>query len=308
MNILLAVDGSAYSLAAAAAIAHRPWPPGSAVKILCVVKLPFAPTAETRTLPDSEYSQLESAAMQQAQEAVDAAHARLKASHGAQGTPLTITMDIQLGQPQDVILTQAEQGGADLIMLGSRGLGGFQRFLLGSVSSAVATHAPCSVEVVRLDEAHPIGAPGLKILLAVDGSSSSNAAVREVARCLWPLGSTVKIIGVAEPAKPLTPELWLLPNTYYQEGEKQLEEQVRATVAQAAAQFASPTLTILQEVGKGQVRNVLLTDAENWGADLIVLGSRGLGGVKRLLLGSVSSAVLSHAACSVRIVRERPAA
>lgn len=79
-------------------------------------------------------------------------------------------------------------------------------------------------------------------------------------------------------------------------------------VAQAAAQFASPTLTILKEVGKGQVRNVLLAEAENWDADLIVLGSRGLGGVKRLLLGSVSSAVLAHANCSVRIVRERPVA
>ena len=71
MNILLAVDGSDHSLAAAETIANRPSPPGSAVKILSVVGWPCTPIGETRSLPDSEYSRLESAAMEQAKERKD---------------------------------------------------------------------------------------------------------------------------------------------------------------------------------------------------------------------------------------------
>jgi nucleotide-binding universal stress UspA family protein len=115
----------------------------------------------------------------------------------------------------------------------------------------------------------------------------------------------VKILGAAEPPQPLTPKSWAMPGNYYQEWEKSLEDQARAAVEKAAVQLAGMALTVLPEVIKGQARDVILNAAENWGADLIVLGSRGLGGFERLLLGSVSHAVVTHAHCSVKIVRER---
>jgi nucleotide-binding universal stress UspA family protein len=310
MNILLAVDGSDHSLAAAETIANRPWPPGSAVIIISVVRLPFTPTAETRSLPDSDYSRLERAAMKQAKEAVDEALARIIPGNASREKPLTITSDILLGQQQETILAQSEDWGADLIVLGSRGLGGFKRFLLGSVSGAVPTHANCSVEVVRVDERRPVKRSHMKILLAVDGSTYSDTAVNEVSGRPWPANSEVKIISAVESLQSLRPESWGLPPESYRKVENALEEQARAAVEKAAARFpktTGQTVAVLSEVIPGRARDAILDEAENWGADLIVLGSRGLGGITRLLLGSVSSAVLSHANCSVEIARQRRA-
>jgi nucleotide-binding universal stress UspA family protein len=138
----------------------------------------------------------------------------------------------------------------------------------------------------------------------IGGESLGFAGAVSLARP-WPEGSAVKIIGAAEPPKPLTPESWAMPQNYYEEWEKALEDQARAAVEKAAAQFSGKALAVLPEVIKGQARDVILKEAESWGADLIVLGSRGLGGFERLLLGSVSHAVATHAQCSVKIARER---
>ena len=84
----------------------------------------------------------------------------------------------------------------------------------------------------------------------------------------------------------------------------------RAALEKVAARFRQTTrrtVAVLSEVIPGRARDVILDEAENWWADLIVLGSRGLGWITRLLLGSVSSAALSHANCSVEIARQRRA-
>lgn len=146
MKILLAVDGSDYSNAAVDAVAERPWPEGSVVKIICAIELPFTPTPETWALPESYYSQLEQAAKEQAESAVGEARHRLQAGRPA---PLEAVTETRAGRAEDVILDEAEKWSADLIVLGSHGYRAFKRFLLGSVSHAVATHAPCSVEIVR---------------------------------------------------------------------------------------------------------------------------------------------------------------
>jgi nucleotide-binding universal stress UspA family protein len=304
MKILLAVDGSAESLAAAEVIASRPWPPDSQVRILSVIKLSFTPTEETRALPDSDYSRLEREAREQAQEAIDAALVRLKATNETRTSPLILSNEMLVGQPQEIILDEADRWEADLILLGSRGLGGFKRFLLGSVSSAVATHANRSVEIVRVDDTHPISKAALKILLAVDGSKGSATAVDAILERPWPADTTVKIISAAEPPQ-LPAEPWGMPGNYFAEWEKTIANTAHAAVKQAADRLADTSLTVAPVVLKGQARAVILTEAENWGADLIVLGTRGMGGFKRLLLGSVSSAVISHAPCSVLLARRR---
>jgi nucleotide-binding universal stress UspA family protein len=152
MKILIAVDGSTYSQAAVNEVARRPWPAGSSVKVISVMKLPFIPTAETRSLPESDYSRLERAMRERASAAVTDAVERLRASNADREAPLEITSEIIIGHPSEEILDQAEQWKADLIVVGSRGLGGFKRFLLGSVSQAVVQHAKCSVEIVRTGE------------------------------------------------------------------------------------------------------------------------------------------------------------
>lgn len=146
MKILLATDGSECSLGAVDAVADRPWPEGSVVKVLSVMELPYLPTTETWMLPETYFKEVEGATRERAEEAVNQARDRLKSSTTNE---LEIRTEIESGSAKDVILNTAENWGADLIVIGSHGVSGWQRFLLGSVSHAVATHAHCSVEIVR---------------------------------------------------------------------------------------------------------------------------------------------------------------
>jgi nucleotide-binding universal stress UspA family protein len=149
MRILLAVDGSEFGDASVEEIATRPWPPGSEVHAISVIHLPFTPTPETWALPDSYYFQLEKAGRELAGSAIDRAISRLRDSNTRREAPLTLTGETVVGHAAETIIETAKKWGADLIALGSHSRHGFTRFLLGSVSHAVASHAPCSVEIVR---------------------------------------------------------------------------------------------------------------------------------------------------------------
>ncbi|HEY7182841.1 MAG TPA: universal stress protein [Blastocatellia bacterium] len=146
MKILLATDGSDCSKAAARSVAERPWPANSEVMILSAMEIPYAPTTEAWVLPDSYYRELERVAKEQAEAAVKYAAEQFSSGKTA---GLEITTKIMSGSARDVILDEAERWDADLIVLGSHGYRGWQRFLLGSVSHAVASHAHCSVEIAR---------------------------------------------------------------------------------------------------------------------------------------------------------------
>lgn len=149
MKILLAIDGSETSNAAVAEVAHRPWPAGTTIKLFSVMELPFVPTPETWALPDSYYAQLEASAKEQTEAALHAALLQLRTGV----TPTEVITERRTGVAKNEIVEEAERWGADLIVLGSHGYKGWQRFLLGSVSHAVAAHAPCSVEIVRHPDA-----------------------------------------------------------------------------------------------------------------------------------------------------------
>jgi nucleotide-binding universal stress UspA family protein len=146
MKILLATDGSDHSKAAVNSVAERPWPEGSEVKIVSATEITNVPTTEAWALPGSYYAELDVAAKARAEAAVKDAVERIKAG---KNPGLKITTEVKNGHAKEVILDEAERWGADLIVLGSHGYSAWQRFLLGSVSHAVATHAHCSVEIVR---------------------------------------------------------------------------------------------------------------------------------------------------------------
>lgn len=147
MRILLAVDGSEYGKAAADSVAARPWPANSVIKVLSAIEPPYYPTTETWVLPENYYSEMESAAKDQAQTAVKSALETLGANKIA---PIEIIGEIKSGAAKEVILDEAKRWDADLVVVGSHGYRALERFLLGSVSNTVASHAPCSVEIVRL--------------------------------------------------------------------------------------------------------------------------------------------------------------
>lgn len=146
----------------------------------------------------------------------------------------------------------------------------------------------------------------MKILLAIDGSSCSDVAVNEIARRPWPADSQVRIISVAEQPLSMAVEGWVPPDDYMERLEQAAREQARAAIKRAEERVragAGNSLQVSVEIIRGSAKDAILNEAESWGADLIVLGSHGFRGLKRLWLGSVSHAVASHAKCSVEIVR-----
>jgi nucleotide-binding universal stress UspA family protein len=150
----------------------------------------------------------------------------------------------------------------------------------------------------------------MKILLAIDGSSFSDAAVNEIASRPWPSESEVRVISVVEPPLLPTVETWVPPDNYIEALEKAGEEQGQSIVSKAADRITSAQrdkLRVATEIVKGYPKHAIIESAETWGADLIVVGSHGYRGLTRLWLGSVSQAVALHAKCSVEIVRDRDA-
>lgn len=146
----------------------------------------------------------------------------------------------------------------------------------------------------------------MKILLAVDGSPCSDAAVKEVARRPWPEGSSVKVLTAYELPTPPTPEAWALPVSYFEEMDVALKKQARNVIDGALQKLKAKlnkSISLDAALLPGPPRTVILDEAESWGADLIVVGSHGYRAWERFLLGSVSQAVVSHAKCSVEVVR-----
>jgi nucleotide-binding universal stress UspA family protein len=145
MKILLATDGSPCSKAAVNELCTRPWPPDTEVKVLTVAhtRIPLIP--DPIFFMYAAHEEAQEAAAKRAAQIVDeaATEIRERAPH------LRVTAEVLQETPKKGIVEEAERWGADLILIGSHGYGPVKRFLLGSVSHAVALHAPCSVEIVR---------------------------------------------------------------------------------------------------------------------------------------------------------------
>ena len=141
MKILLANDDSKFSEAAAKSLAGQFRPQDTEVRVLQVVE-PIA-ISEPPQMSPGYYPELESQ-LSQAREAVDRV-AKMLASAG-----FRVTTSVAAGDARSVILEDAAKWHADLIVLGSHGRKGLGRFFLGSVSEAVARHAHCSVQIVRI--------------------------------------------------------------------------------------------------------------------------------------------------------------
>ncbi|MGH7484788.1 MAG: universal stress protein [bacterium] len=144
LRILLATDGSPSSLDAAKAVAARSWPAGTEVRVLNVLEM-AVPLLETPYFDQSAMEAYRAAAMKNSQDAIAAAEEILTAA----GLATSETLSVLLESPKETILNETTEWGADLIVVGSHGHSAISAFLLGSVSEAVAIHAPCSVLVVR---------------------------------------------------------------------------------------------------------------------------------------------------------------
>lgn len=153
----------------------------------------------------------------------------------------------------------------------------------------------------------------MNILLAVDGSAPSETAVREVASHPWPQPSVARVLYV-EPIPMLAVGAYPMPaatmgTTTWPaaviDAEREMAERAAAKAAQFAEALKSTGMTTEFKQRRGDARSEILDEAKEWPADLIVVGSHGYTGFKRWLLGSVAQAVVSHAPCSVEVVRRQ---
>jgi len=292
MRLLLAIDSIVTAEMLMNAVASRPWPRGTRARVLSVVE-DEAVTAEVWR--EAGYS-------------IDAVRQEMR-RRGEQISALTVEplsrlgieaeVAIMRGNPAWLIPLEARRWLADMILIRAHNRTGFRSWMLGSVARTVVRAASCSVEIVRAvnDDLSVVGNGHLKIVLATDGSEQSMAAVRAVAERPWPEGTEVKVMSTVGPVMYSMEEIGLI------DGGR--TERAHRAIGNAAQILQGVGLRTSGEVIAGRAERRITHEAREWGADLIVVGTRERRGLRRFISGSVSETVASRAPCSVEVVRDR---
>lgn len=208
-----------------------------------------------------------------------------------------VTGEAAADDPAWAVFKKARDTGADLVIVGSRGLSRWKRITLGSVSQKILSTATVSVRVAR----QPTRTAGpLRLILAVDGSPHGERAVEEVVGRFWPAGTEARVLaatGRLTPADLSAVARWTRPK------DRHPADWLGRMVESAERRLSTVGLTVSGRVEAGDPREVLVRKALEWRADTIFMGARGLSRWERPILGSVSSFVAAHAPCSVEVVR-----
>ena len=299
MKILLAIDGSDASMSAVAATAALSTPPGTTIEIVTVVPDSFAPEGSVwpnviRVDPPTDRDRVLDDVTRRLQDLAD----RL----GSDERPVQIR--VLEGRPATEIVAEARRFGADLIILGARGLSAVQRVLLGSVSSEVVDHAPCPVLIARRE------ATG-SIMLAVDGSDGADLATGFVAESGLFREADVHVVSVADHGAAwwagFSPVDGATAIEVYADEAELAKRRARTAIDAAIERLSDLRVIGIEAVQAGDVVSVILEQAEARDVDVVVVGARSMNTVHRWLVGSVSRAVLHLAPMSVLIVRPRVA-
>jgi nucleotide-binding universal stress UspA family protein len=215
-----------------------------------------------------------------------------------------VSADSACGSPAWELVFKADQWKPDLIVVGSHGRTALGRFVLGSVSQRVLTEARCSVRVAR-GRVEESDSP-VRVIIGIDGSPGSEAAIRAVAARRWPANSEVKLVVVDDPLMPdyvgeLIPPL----AKSIEEDSKEELSRAKKIAAQSAALLDGAKIKVTRVLREGDPKHELPKAAEEWAADCIFVGSAGFSNrLERFVLGSVSAAVAARAHCSVEVVRQ----
>jgi nucleotide-binding universal stress UspA family protein len=296
MRILLAVDGSTPADRAAGLLASLPWATDDHVRILSVAPARGDILGMPWGVFPSDSAEIERAVLRLHSDAIERAVQEVRSA----SAELSIEHVLLRGRAASTIVDQAGRMGADLIVVGHRGLGAWESRLLGSVSAEVVDHAPCPVLVVRDDQIGPI-------VLGDDGSPDARAAAQVI--CDWPVleGLPVTVVGVVDDGFPyvaaMAPPLY--PETMARFGDAvQAERRSRSGSCESVAEaMREAGVDASVQVRNGDPAHEIVAAARAIGAGLVVVGTRGETGLRRLILGSVARNVLLSAPCSVLLVR-----
>jgi nucleotide-binding universal stress UspA family protein len=293
MKIVFATDGSEHSEAAAQFLSRFHFTPRDEIIVLHVVsEIPY---------DDDYHAQIRHVIKKVAPKILHAAQKLLKP------VKAQLTSIEEEGVPDTAIIQVAEDTGADLVVMGARGLKSVKSFLLGSVTRSVAINSPRPVLVTKPFTGER--SEHLKVLFATDGSPSSRATASFLGSLPFPGNTELVLMNVAWSAASDIPERFVM------EVDDKIKEHVakaRSIEMEASEKIIEQTkphlgkrFTKITGISKGGDPSMeIIEEAERIDADIIAVGSRGLKGVKGML-GSVSRRVLGHAHCPVLIGKDR---
>jgi nucleotide-binding universal stress UspA family protein len=290
MRIVVGVDGSDASKTALELVASTTWPIGTEVRLVGAYELATDWTGLT-PLPT------ETGADEEAERAFfDEIHAL---SEPLQQSGCAIETVIARGRPADVLLNEADDLRADLLVVGSHGRGVAASALVGSVSAALVDHASCPVLVARRPAV-------TRILVATDGSRSAEAIPAVLMAWKVFRDAPIDVLSVAPTVTdrvdaPRRSGLAMVdqrPSDAMHEVDRH-----RVMADEMAARLVAGGWHAAGALRFGDAPRQIEAAAAEWGADLIITGSRGLSGLRRLLIGSVAHHVLLHSRCSVLVMR-----
>lgn len=210
---------------------------------------------------------------------------------------LDVSSVLETGHTAEALLKHASD--ANLVVLGSRGRGGFSGLLVGSTSLQVAMHAPCPVVVIRLaGEDAPPGPSASRVVVGIDNSPASQRAIDFAFEQAHSRGiGLTAVLTYAGPDFDTT----VSPTHEWEQAAEREKAVLAESLGNRSDQF--PGINIVQKAEWGNPIAILMD--ESAGAELLVVGSHGRGGFGGMVLGSVSHALLHHAHCPVAVVRSR---
>ncbi len=295
MRILLALDGSPSADRARALVTSLAWPAGTTVRVVAALDIapalwggPWIPAVPV------DADQMEDEAVAELTRVLQEAAPPLESAG------LAVELELLRGRPSAAIVDDARIWQPDLIVLGSRGHGPVETAVLGSVSAAVVDHAACPVLVARGDHV-------ARVILAEDGSPAGMAARDVVAG--WPAFADLPIlvVGVVDVAAPwrsgIAPTMFAAAMDVYTEMLANARATHREIVAATEAHLRAAGRRVDGELREGDPADQLRHAASDPAGDLLIVGSRGHVGITRLVMGSVAHSVLTHARCSVLVVK-----
>lgn len=290
MKVLLAIDGSEHSEEAAWLFSHLPHEDKLDITVLTVINLSIG-NESSITLKDwmKEIG---------ARERNNAVASFKKIAAMFEGANAELHHVLREGFIGETIVEEAEKRGSDLVVLGARGHSTVTRILLGSTSDFVATHAPCSVFVVRPTGLREKQDRPLRVAVGFDDSGPSQSAVAQFGEFRWGPQTELHVVTVVPSPSAYFVDFAVDLNEYNDVSAAALER-VATKLREVAPNLQSHVIES-EHIGEGLVRFIA---GQN--CDIIVMGDTNRNLLGRMILGSASRFVLRHAACSVWITRNR---
>ncbi len=293
MKVVIAIDGSQQSIAAAHFLRRLSVSQNMSVTALSVIQLPdVAMTFSDDLLYVGFIEDQEKIAVSNFD----------KVKECFAGTSVGIEHVMIRGHAGYEIVNYAEEAKSDLIVLGSKGHSTLDRVLLGSVSDYVATHSHCSVLITRPALSVKKDSDPLRVVIGYDGSAPAELAVKQFDQFKWQSNVHVELL-VAVPVYHVR-QYSLQPVTLEIDSKKKVEatESAERTLKQLRVRYPDCTSKVADADHVGQK---IVEMAKEGDCDLVMVGDTGRSAIARMLLGSVSRYVVHHATQSVWVARQR---